>query len=133
MLQTFQNILEGIADNLLSQVPILIGLIALLGLLLQRKPFGNVVGGTIRAAIGVVIMTLGIDIFVGGLVNFQTIVASAVGLTPPESTSTLDDFLLGAGSVAPSSSPAASCSTSSWCGYSRPRATSTSPATSCSG
>ncbi|MFV0405544.1 MAG: PTS ascorbate transporter subunit IIC [Propioniciclava sp.] len=101
MFQLLQGILEGIADNLLSQVPILIGLIALVGLLLQRKPFGDVVGGTLRAAIGVVIMTLGIDVFVGGLVNFQTIVASAVGLSAPESTSTLDDFLAGTGSVSP--------------------------------
>lgn len=101
MLQAIQAFMEALADNLLSQVPILIGLIAMLGLLLQRKHFSDVVGGTLRAAIGMVIMTLGIDVFVGGLVNFQTIVASAVGLTPPTSTSTLDGFLAGAGSVVP--------------------------------
>jgi PTS system ascorbate-specific IIC component len=52
-----QDILQGLADNLLSQVPILIGLIALLGLLLQRKPIEDVVGGTVRAALGDVILT----------------------------------------------------------------------------
>ncbi|WP_062072466.1 PTS transporter subunit IIC [Demequina sediminicola] len=97
----FQEVMTWIAENLLSQVPILIALIALIGLLLQRKPFGDVVGGTLRAAIGIVIMTLGINVFVGGLSSFQTIVASAVGLDAPSSTSTLDDFLAGAGSVAP--------------------------------
>ena len=96
-----QDVLQAIADNLLSQVPILIGLIALLGLLLQRKPFDDVVGGTLRAAIGVVIMTIGIDVFVGGLASFQTIVSSAVGVEAPASTTTLDDFLAGPGAAAP--------------------------------
>lgn len=96
-----QDILQGVADNLLSQVPILIGLIALVGLLLQRKPAEDVIGGTLRAAIGVVIMTIGIDVFVGGLASFQAIVSSAVGVEPPAATTTLDDFLAGPGAAAP--------------------------------
>ncbi|MCG7284920.1 PTS ascorbate transporter subunit IIC [Cellulomonas sp. ACRRI] len=96
-----QDILQGLADNLLSQVPILIGLIALVGLLLQRKPAEDVIGGTLRAAIGVVIMTIGIDVFVGGLSSFQAIVSSAVGVEPPAATTTLDDFLAGPGAAAP--------------------------------
>lgn len=96
-----QDILQGIADNLLSQVPILIGLIALVGLLLQRKPAEDVIGGTLRAAIGVVIMTIGIDVFVGGLASFQAVVSSAVGVEPPAATTTLDDFLAGPGAAAP--------------------------------
>jgi len=96
-----QNILIGIANNIFSQVPILIGIIALLGLLLQRKPVETVVGGTIRAIVGVVIMLIGIDIFVGGLVSFQAVVASAVGLQPPAAESTLNDFLAGPGTSVP--------------------------------
>jgi PTS system ascorbate-specific IIC component len=96
-----QDILQGLADNLLSQVPILIGLIALVGLLLQRKPVEDVIGGTLRAAIGVVIMTIGIDVFVGGLASFQAVVSSAVGVEPPAATTTLDDFLAGPGAAAP--------------------------------
>lgn len=96
-----QDILQGLADNLLSQVPILIGLIALIGLLLQRKPAEDVIGGTLRAAIGVVIMTIGIDVFVGGLASFQAVVSSAVGVEPPAATTTLDEFLAGPGAAAP--------------------------------
>jgi PTS system ascorbate-specific IIC component len=96
-----QNILIGIANNIFSQVPILIGLIALCGLLLQRKPFETVVGGTIRAIVGVVILLIGVDIFVGGLVSFQAVVASAVGLQPPAANSTLNDFLAGPGTSVP--------------------------------
>ncbi|WP_127572195.1 PTS ascorbate transporter subunit IIC [Georgenia faecalis] len=100
-MELLQDILTGIANNIFNQVPILIGLIALAGLLLQRKPFETVVAGTVRAVVGVVILTLGVEIFVGGLVAFQAIVASAVGLEPPTATSTLNDFLAGAGSAVP--------------------------------
>ena len=100
-MDVLQNILIGIANNIFSQVPILIGLIALSGLLLQRKPFETVVGGTVRAIVGVVILMIGVDIFVGGLVSFQAVVASAVGLQPPSANSTLADFLAGPGTSVP--------------------------------
>lgn len=97
-----ETILTWIADNILGQVPILMALVAMLGLLLQRKPFEDVLGGTIRAALGVVILTIGVDVFVGGLVSFQAILASAVGAEPPAATNTLNDFLASPlGSVTP--------------------------------
>lgn len=100
-MELLQDILTGIANNIFNQVPILIGLIALAGLLLQRKPVEAVVGGTLRAVVGVVILMIGVEIFVGGLVAFQAIVASAVGLEPPAASSTLNDFLAGQGSAVP--------------------------------
>lgn len=100
-MDVLQNILIGIANNIFSQVPILIGLIALLGLLLQRKPVETVVGGTIRAIVGVVILLIGVDVFIGGLVSFQAVVASAFGLEPPAAESTLNDFLVGPGTSVP--------------------------------
>ena len=92
------QILKFLANNLLGQVPILIGLIVLLGLVLQRKSFRETVEGTVRAALGVQILFIGIGVFVGGLVAFQTIVSSAFRLTPPTSTNTLADFLTQRGS-----------------------------------
>lgn len=97
----FEDIVTLITDNFLSQVALLIGLIALIGLALQRKPFEQVVAGTLRATIGVVILNIGVEIFVGGLVAFQAIVSSAMGLEPPAASSTLADFNAGAGSVVP--------------------------------
>lgn len=88
-----RNVLEFLANNLFNEVAVLIGLIALVGLLLQRKPVEDVVAGTLRATIGIYILFIGIDVFVAGLVAFQTIVSSAFGLAPPEATSTLGDFL----------------------------------------
>lgn len=96
-----EDIVTLITDNLFSQVAVLIGIIAIVGLALQRKPFEQVVAGGLRATIGVVILNIGVEIFVGGLVSFQTIVASALGLQPPTAQSTLADFTAGQGSVVP--------------------------------
>lgn len=95
------DVVQTITANLFSEVALLIGLIALIGLLLQRKPIEEVVAGTLRATIGVVILNIGVAVFVGGLVSFQAIVSSAMGLEAPTATSTLADFTAGAGSVVP--------------------------------
>ena len=87
------DVLEFIAVNLFNEVSILIGAITAIGLLLQRKPVEDVVGGAIRATIGIIILFIGVDVFVAGLASFQAIVASAVGLDPPSSNNTLDEFL----------------------------------------
>lgn len=81
-----------IANNIFGQVPILIGLITLVGLTLQRKRFEEVVGGALRATIGVVVLFIGVDVFVAGLVSFQTVLASAMGTQPPAAERTLTDF-----------------------------------------
>jgi len=96
-----EDLVEVITNNLFSQVAVLIGIIAIVGLALQRKPFEQVVAGGLRATIGVVVLNIGVEIFVGGLVSFQTIVASALGLEPPAATATLSDFSAGQGSVVP--------------------------------
>ena len=87
------DVLQFLATNIFSEVAILIGLITVVGLLLQRTPIEDTVSGAIRATIGVIILFVGVDVFVEGLVAFQTIVGSAVGLDPPQATNTLGDFL----------------------------------------
>lgn len=95
------DVIQAITANLFSEVALLIGLIAFIGLVLQRKPFEEIVAGSLRATIGVVILNIGVGVFVGGLVSFQAIVSSALGLEAPQATSTLADFTAGAGSVVP--------------------------------
>lgn len=87
------SILQWIANNIFSQVPILIGIIALVGLILQGKPLEDVVAGTLRAVLGVVILFAGISVFIGGLVSFQSIVAAAFSMKPPSSTSSMTTFM----------------------------------------
>lgn len=89
----FRDLLTWIANNLFNQVAILIGLIVLLGYAVQRKRLEDVVAGSLRATIGVLILFIGIDVFVGGLLSFQTVVSSAFHLQPPQAAKTLGDFL----------------------------------------
>jgi len=88
-----ESVLEFLAANIFGEVAILIGLITLVGLMLQKASLEDTIAGALRATIGVIILFVGIDVFVGGLISFQTIVGSAVGLAPPEATNTLGNFL----------------------------------------
>ena len=92
-MDVIKDILTFLADNVFGQVPILIGLITLIGLILQRKRFEDVFAGALRATIGVVVLFIGVDVFSGGLTSFQTVLASAMGTTPPKGDHTLADFL----------------------------------------
>ncbi|MFG2089611.1 MULTISPECIES: PTS ascorbate transporter subunit IIC [unclassified Spirillospora] len=92
-MDVIKDILTFLADNVFGQVPILIGLITLIGLILQRKRFEDVFAGALRATIGVVILFIGVEVFTGGLTSFQTVLASAMGTTPPKSENTLAGFL----------------------------------------
>ncbi|HZB31315.1 MAG TPA: PTS ascorbate transporter subunit IIC [Streptosporangiaceae bacterium] len=87
------DVFTFLANNVFGQVPILIGLITLVGLLLQRKRFEDTLAGALRATIGVVILFIGIEVFTGGLTSFQTVLADAMGTTPPKAERTLADFL----------------------------------------
>lgn len=92
-MQFLTGLITWIANNLFNQVAILIGLIVLVGTWIQRKRFEEVFAAAIRATLGVLILFIGIDVFVGGLLSFQTIVSSAFGLKPPQAAKTLADFL----------------------------------------
>lgn len=95
----FEKTLEWFANNVFNEVAILIGIIVLVGLLLQKKRFEEILSGAIRATVGVYAMFIGIAVFVGGLSAFQAITASAFGKTPPTSGVTLDKFMADKGSV----------------------------------
>lgn len=56
-----------ITDNVLRNPPILLGLIAAIGLLLQRKGIADVIKGTLLTAFGMVILDLGVGILVGSI------------------------------------------------------------------
>lgn len=89
-----------LVNNIFNQVAILIGIVAMVGLILQRKPIEEVISGTIKAVVGILVMTAGTNLFTAGLSSFQTIVSSAFGITAPVAQSTLDNFTTNFGSVA---------------------------------
>ena len=60
---------------------ILIGIVALLGLIFQKKSFTQVVLGTVKTILGFLILNLGVSAVTGGLGNFNTLFTAAFGLT----------------------------------------------------
>jgi ascorbate PTS system EIIC component len=98
-MQGFEDVLQWIANNIFNEVAILIGLITAVGLILLRKPLEDVVSGALRATIGIYVLFIGVNVFVGGLVAFQTIVAGAFNLEPPTATASMADFLVEQGST----------------------------------
>lgn len=92
-----------LANNILSQAPILIGLVACVGLIAQQKPFTSVLSGTLKTITGFVIMTSGSSVLVGMLNNFLSpVIVQAFGLEAPAAMAGMgyDKFLLDWGGIA---------------------------------
>jgi len=93
-------LIDFLVKNIFNQVAVLIGLVTLIGLVLQKKSFEDTISGTIKSMVGILIMLAGVDVFIGGLVSFQTIVSSAFHISPPTAQNTLQNFTNNFGSVA---------------------------------
>ena len=65
-------VLDFIINEIFGSAPIFLSLIALLGLLLQRKSFPEVLSGTFKTALGVVILTKGVDVIIGAILPLAT-------------------------------------------------------------
>jgi len=76
------DILIWIGQNIFRQPVILLGLVALIVLLLQKKPVDEVVIGTAKVMIGFTMMIVGITFFVQELVNFQKLMYTALSIAP---------------------------------------------------
>ena len=84
-----------VLNNVLRNAAVLLGLIAMLGLLLQRKSLADVVKGSLMAAFGMVILTEGVSILIGTIAPINAAVQSSMGLvsdaaTPPDAAFTAE-------------------------------------------
>ncbi len=73
-------VLQWIIDNILTQAAIVIGLIACLGLALQRKPLGEVVVGSLKTMFGFMILAAGSAVLQGALSYFGAVFNYAFSL-----------------------------------------------------
>lgn len=73
--------INWIATNILQNPPILLGLIAALGLAIQKKSISDIVKGSLSAAFGMLILTEGVNMLTGIIANINTAVQSQMGLT----------------------------------------------------
>lgn len=74
------GILSFIINNILTQAAITISLIAMLGLILQKKPVGTVISGTMKTMLGFQILAAGSGIIVNSLVYFGEIFTEGFGM-----------------------------------------------------
>lgn len=77
------TVAQWLADNLFGQPAILLGLVALVGLIAQGKSFNDIVLGTVKTIAGFLILVTGSNVLVAALNNFQPIIQQAFGITTP--------------------------------------------------
>ena len=66
--------------DLLSQPAIIAGIVVLIGLLALRKPATEVVTGTVKAMLGMVILSAGASLITGALTNFSSLFEGAFNM-----------------------------------------------------
>lgn len=64
------NVISFIIDNILTQASITISLIAMFGLILQRKSVGQIISGSLKTLLGFQVLNAGSSIIVGSLTYF---------------------------------------------------------------
>ncbi|WP_055280958.1 PTS ascorbate transporter subunit IIC [Thermococcus sp. EP1] len=98
----FMDFLTWVGTNILGQPAVLLGIVAFVGLILQKKPFSETLIGTAKVMIGVVMMLAGAGLFVDELVNFQSLITAATGVSPkyPPNYVPLNDLIAQYGSYA---------------------------------
>ena len=79
--------MDFITNQILKNPPVLLGLIAMIGLLLQRKPIAEVIKGTLTAAFGIVILSAGVNMLVGAIAPINTAVQTQMGVAVTEGLS----------------------------------------------
>src|SRR5699024_2567551 len=73
-------IVDFIINNILTQASITIALVAMIGLLLQNKPGGEVASGTFKTMLGVLVLAAGSSIIVATLTYFGEIFSEGFGM-----------------------------------------------------
>lgn len=74
------EILKVVVFDLLASAPILVGIIALTGLLLQKQPADKVISGTLKTIVGFLVFGVGSAAAVTSLDSFQALFAEGFGL-----------------------------------------------------
>ncbi|HGF7972933.1 TPA: PTS ascorbate transporter subunit IIC [Enterococcus faecium] len=76
-----------ISEHILKNPPVLLGLIAMLGLIIQRKSFSETVKGALTAAFSMVALTAGVNMLVGTISPINIAVQTQLGVEVTEGLS----------------------------------------------
>lgn len=74
------DFLMGFVADVLSVPAVLVGLVALLGLLFQKKPASDVISGTLKSILGFVILSGGANMLVGALDYMGPLLETGFGI-----------------------------------------------------
>jgi PTS system ascorbate-specific IIC component len=77
------NVLDFLMKDIVGTPALLIGIIAALGLILQKKTFSEILGGFVKTSTGYLILQGGAGIVVGVLLFLGPIIEKAFGLSAP--------------------------------------------------
>jgi PTS system ascorbate-specific IIC component len=81
----------------LIQIPaIILGLIAMVGLILQQKTFGEVLTGTVKTILGLLILSVGIGALINALIPIQNMFQAGFSSTGLQTFVTFDEGVVGA-------------------------------------
>jgi PTS system ascorbate-specific IIC component len=75
------NIINFLINEIFIQAPVLLGLVAFAGLMLQKKSGEEVLEGTIKTIVGIVILNSGIGVFLGSLMPLTSLLNNSFGIT----------------------------------------------------
>ncbi|GAC45687.1 PTS family porter component IIC [Pediococcus acidilactici NGRI 0510Q] len=76
-----KTVMDFVLNNVLQDPPVLLGLIAMIGLIVQRKPISEIVKGSVTAAFGMVILTEGVNMLTGVVSAINTSVQAKMGIS----------------------------------------------------
>lgn len=76
-----------ISNHILKNPPVLLALIAMIGLIIQRKSFSAIIKGSLTAAFGMVALTAGVNMLVGTIAPINTAVQTQLGVQVTEGLS----------------------------------------------
>lgn len=74
------DVLRFLATEILGKPPILVGLVACLGLILQRKPIHVIISGTIKTIVGFLILSIGAGVIVNVLSPIGPLLGKTFGV-----------------------------------------------------
>jgi PTS system ascorbate-specific IIC component len=74
------SVIQWLANNIIKDPALLLGLVAFLGLMLQKKGFSDVVMGSLKTVVGYLILQNGSGILVNAILALQPIMEAAFGV-----------------------------------------------------
>lgn len=74
------DILNFLISQVFIEASVFLGLVALIGLVLQRKSAADIVEGTAKTIVGILILFAGIDVFLGAIIPLVTVMNKAFGV-----------------------------------------------------